>query len=93
MPPPLSIIEVIYATSIRVSTRCLKGILSITPQQEQEAIDHPRKKLKSSRKKIAFDDDDLEETMQPHDNALVITLRIGGFLMKRVMIDQGSGAI
>ena len=31
--------------------------------------------------------------MQPHDNALVITLRIGGFLMKRVMIDQGSGAI
>ena len=31
--------------------------------------------------------------MQPHDDTLVITLRIGGFLMKRVMIDQESGAI
>ena len=27
-----------------------------------------------------------------HDDALVMTLRIGGFLIKRVIIDQGSGA-
>ena len=93
MLPPFDIIEVIHATSIRVSTRCLKGILSITPQQEQEAVDHPRKKLKLSREKITFDDDDLEETTQPHNDALVITFRIGGFLMKRVMIDQGSKVI
>ena len=26
-----------------------------------------------------------------HDDALVVTLRIRGFLVKRVMIDQGSG--
>ena len=31
-------------------------------------------------------------TFQPHNDALVITLRIGGFDVKRVMVDQGSGA-
>ena len=41
---------------------------------------------------IAFDDEDLEGTIQPRDDALVIAARINGFLVKRVMIDQGSGA-
>lgn len=54
------------------------GILSNTPQWELEAIDHPGKKLKSSRENIAFDDDDLVGTTQPHDDALVVTLKIGG---------------
>ena len=31
-------------------------------------------------------------TIQPHDNALVITFRIGGYDVKRVMVDDGSGA-
>ena len=31
-------------------------------------------------------------TVQPHDDALVITLRIGGYDVKRVMVDQGSAA-
>ena len=31
-------------------------------------------------------------TIQPHDDALVITLRIGGYDVKRVMVDQGSAA-
>ena len=30
--------------------------------------------------------------MQPYDDALVVILRIGGYNMKRVMIDQGSAA-
>ena len=29
-------------------------------------------------------------TIQTHDDALVVTLRIGGYDVKRVMIDQGS---
>ena len=41
---------------------------------------------------IAFDDEDLEGTIQPHDDALVIAARISGFLVKRVMVDQGSEA-
>ena len=34
----------------------------------------------------------MEGTIQPHDDALVIVAWISGFLVKRVMIDQGSGA-
>ena len=31
-------------------------------------------------------------TIQPHGDALVVILRIGGYDVKRVMVDQGSGA-
>ena len=41
---------------------------------------------------ISFSDEDKIGTIQPHDDALVITLRIGGYDVKRVMVDQGSVA-
>ena len=41
---------------------------------------------------IGFSDEDKIGTIQPHDDALVITLRIGGYNVKRVMVDQGSAA-
>ena len=31
-------------------------------------------------------------TIQPHDDALVVTLRIGGYDVKMVMVDQGNRA-
>ena len=49
------------------------------------------KRMKVSRCAISFDEEDLEGTIQPHDDALVVTALISGFVMKRVMIDQGSG--
>ena len=39
-----------------------------------------------------FSDEDKIGTIQPHDDALVITLQIWGYDMKRVMVDQGSTA-
>ena len=46
-------------------------------------------------KKIAspmpgFSDEDKVGTIQPHNDALVVTLRIGGYDVKRVLVDQGS---
>jgi len=41
---------------------------------------------------MGFLDEDKIGTVQPHDDALVITLRIGGYDVKRVMVDQGSAA-
>ena len=41
---------------------------------------------------MGFSNEDKIGTIQPHDDALVITLRIGGYDVKRVMIDQGSAA-
>ena len=41
---------------------------------------------------MGFSDEDKIETIQPHDDALVITLRFGGYDVKRVMVNQGSTA-
>ena len=41
---------------------------------------------------MGFFDDDKIGTIQPHDDALVITLWIGGYDVKRVMVDQGNAA-
>ena len=41
---------------------------------------------------MGFSDEDKIGTIQPHNDALVITLRIGGYIVKRVMMDQGSVA-
>jgi len=39
---------------------------------------------------LYFLEEDKVGTIQPHDDALVITLRIGGYDVKRVMVDDGS---
>ena len=39
---------------------------------------------------MGFSEEDKIGTIQPHDDALVITLRIWGYNVKRVMVDQGS---
>ena len=41
---------------------------------------------------LSFSDVDKQGTIQPHDDALVVTLRIGGYDVKRVMVDHGSAA-
>ena len=43
--------------------------------------------MKISLGPIAFEEEDLEGTIQPHDDALVVTAQISGFLVKRVMVD------
>ncbi|XP_065637353.1 uncharacterized protein LOC136070821 [Quercus suber] len=39
---------------------------------------------------LGFLEEDKIGIIQPHDDALVVTLRIGGYDVKRVMVDQGS---
>ena len=41
---------------------------------------------------IGFSDEDKIGTIQLHDDVLVITLRIRGYDVKRVMVDQGNAA-
>nr|XP_023918599.1 uncharacterized protein LOC112030145 [Quercus suber] len=41
---------------------------------------------------LSFSDENKMGTIQPQDDALVVTLRIEGYNVKRVMVDQGSGA-
>ena len=66
--------------------------MSIMVSAESSTDEQPfDKKLKYTREPIAFDDNDLEGTIQPHDDALVVAARINGFIVKSVLIDQGSG--
>ena len=41
---------------------------------------------------MSFSDKEKVGTLQLHDDTLVVTLRIGGYDVKRVLVDQGSGA-
>ena len=54
---------------------------------------HEPKRAKLGRSLVmGFSDEDKIRTIQPHDDALVIILRIGDYDVKRVMVDQGSAA-
>jgi hypothetical protein len=41
---------------------------------------------------ITFSKDDVRGIHQPHDDALVVTMTIAGFITKQVLIDNGSSA-
>ena len=54
---------------------------------------HESKRAKLERPLVmGFSDEDKIGTIQPHNDALVITIQIGGYDVKRVMVDQGSAA-
>ena len=88
-PPPLGVIEVIHAV-LRGTNAAGRRVLAVASTGDCSENQPPVKKMKSQLEPIAFDDEDLEGTIQPHDDVLVITARIGSFLVKRVMVDQGS---
>ena len=39
---------------------------------------------------IGFSEEDKQGILQAHDDALVVMLRIGGYDVKRVLVDEGS---
>ena len=91
LSPPLVMIEVIHAAP-KGLTLTRRGVLNVAPVEDCSEKQPFEKKMRTDRELIAFGDEDLEGTIQPHDNALVVITRISGFLVKRVMVDQGSGA-
>ena len=64
-----------------------KGVLAVVPIESCRDEQPSEKKLKFSWELISFNDDNLEGTIQPHDDALVATARINGFIVKRVLVD------
>ena len=91
LPLPLRVIEVIHAVP-RGATITRKGVLTMAPKENCLEKQPPKKRIKVGRVPISFDEKDLERTIQSHDDALVVMAWIIRFLVKRVMIDQGSGA-
>ena len=86
---PHGTINVIFAAPGRIGS-CPSRVLSV---YRPPAEDHCQA-LKKARVDVplilSFSDDDKVGTIQPHEDALVVMLRIGGYDVKRVMVDQGS---
>ena len=40
---------------------------------------------------LGFSEEDKEGTLQPHDDALVVTIWIRGYNVRKVLVDQGGG--
>ena len=52
---------------------------------------NPKRSKVEVRPALSFSNEDKVGTLQPHNDALVVTLRIGGYDVKRVLVNQGSG--
>ena len=85
--PPLGVIKVIHVAPRGTAAVGRRGVLTVAPGENCLGMQPPEKKMKIGREPIAFNDDDLEGTIQPHDDALVVTVRINGFIVKRIMVD------
>nr|XP_023922601.1 uncharacterized protein LOC112034047 [Quercus suber] len=87
--PPLETINVIFAAP-EITGSSPSNVMSVALLPAGD-FSHSSKRVKSDTKPVlGFSDEDKVGTIQPHDDALVITLRIRGYDVKRVMVDQES---
>ena len=89
--PPLGIINVIFAAPGRTGS-CPFRVMSVARLFSEDTNQEPKRARVERPLVMGFSDKDKIGTIQPHVDALVITLRIGGYDVKRVMVDQGSTA-
>ena len=82
-------INVIFATPGRTGS-CPSKVLSVARLSSEKGVLESKRAKIQIQPTLGFSDEDKVETIQPHDDALVVTLRIGGFDVKRVLVDQGS---
>ena len=88
---PLGTINVIFAAFGRTSSRPSR-VMSVARLLIEDVNPIPKRARMEVRPTLSFLDEDKVGTIRPHNDALVIMLRIRGYDMKRVMVDQGSGA-
>ena len=89
--PPLGTINVIFAARGRTGSYPSR-IMSVSCCSGEDSGPVPKRVKMNVPLVLSFSDANKLGTIQPHDDALVVTLRIGGYDVKRVMIDQGSAA-
>ena len=87
--PPLGTINIIFAALSRTGS-CPSRIMSVARLSSGDTNQDPKRARVELPLVMGFSDEDKIGTIQPHDNALVITLRVEGYDMKRVMVDQGN---
>ena len=87
--PSLGTINVIFVALGRTGS-CPSRVMSLSYYSNDECNSVPKRNKMNAPLVLSFLDADEQGTIQPHDDALVVTLRIGGYDVKRVMVDQGS---
>ena len=87
--PPLGTINVIFAAPGRTGSSPSK-VMSVARLLTEDSSAGLKRAKMDIQPILGFSDEDKVGTIQPHENALVVTLRIGGYDMKRVLVDQGS---
>ena len=88
---PLGTINVIFAMPSRTGS-CPSRVMSVSRLPSEDTSREPKRVRLERPLVMGFSDEDKIGTIQPHDDALVITLRIRGYDVKRVMVDQGNAA-
>ena len=83
---PLDIINVILSTPGRIGSHSSK-MMSVTRPPVEDINSEPKKARMESRPALSFSNEDKVGTIQPHDDALVVTLKIRGYDVKRVLVD------
>ena len=87
--PPLGTINVIFAAPGRTGS-CPSKVMLVSSYSDDDPNSMPKRIKTNVPLVLNFSDADKLGTIQLHDDALVVTLRIGGYDVKRVMVDQGS---
>ncbi|XP_065617904.1 uncharacterized protein LOC136062600 [Quercus suber] len=80
--PPLGTINVIFAVPGRTGSWPSK-VISVARLPAGDFGQDPKRAKQDTQPILGFSDEDKIGTIQPHDDALVITLRIGGYDVKR----------
>ena len=65
--------------------------MSVAQLSIEETSPEPKRVRVNIQHALSFSDKDKIGTIQPYDDALVVTLKIEWYNVKRVMVDQGSG--
>ncbi|XP_023917956.1 uncharacterized protein LOC112029504 [Quercus suber] len=89
--PPLGTIHVIFTAPGRIGS-CPSRVMSMSHCLDEGSNSMPKRARLNTSLILGFSEEDKRGTIQPHDDALVVTLRIGGYDVRRVMIDEGSVA-
>ena len=89
--PPMGMINAILATLGRTGTHPSR-VLYVAQLHVDEPQPEPKRAKMNFHPTLIFSEEDKIGTTQPHDDTLLITLRIRDYDVKRVMVDGGSAA-
>ncbi|XP_050259797.1 uncharacterized protein LOC126704847 [Quercus robur] len=87
--PSMSTIHVILTAPGRTGSFPPR-VMSVARLSIEDGERESKRSKKGNSPVLGFSDEDKIRTIQPHDDALVVTLRIGGFDVKRLLVDPGS---